>query len=268
MEIIILEIIYFLIGGVTGVLAGLLGVGGGVIMMPTLYFTLSVLGVESEHLPFVAIATSHFAGVFASVSSSINHFKNKNLELKKALLLGAASVASASVIPFFAVNIPPSILTLILVGVLFATALKLLFERTHDNEEYFKINPFWLAFIGILVGALSALTGLGGGVVFVPTLMYLYSLGTKRSIGTSSAVVPFTTFASAVSYSFSNNAPDYLGQIGYINLIAGAPLAVGAVLGARFGVMILINSKINIVKRIFACLIIVAILQLLAKNIF
>jgi len=97
-------IILLVVGFATGILSGLFGIGGGVIFVPTLFFSLPKLGVPETTLVLTVIATSLFAGSFASSSSFINHFRHKNVSIESGLYLAFGSIITASITPKIIVN--------------------------------------------------------------------------------------------------------------------------------------------------------------------
>lgn len=262
----ILLILFFLaIGVITGIFSGMFGVGGGLIFVPSLYFALdSLQSLHAQNIPIVVIATSLFAGSLASFSAFLYHRNKQNVNILYALLLGAGSSITAATIPFAAVNIASSELKIIFSVLLIAAALSMLFEKEESTKKSVELNKYYLIPFGLFVGGISALSGLGGGVVFVPLLLYLFNLNIKRAIGTSALAVAITMMVSTITYMLINLDVEfgYL-NLGYVDIAAGLPLGIGAVFGAKIGAKIVLSSSNSIIKKIFSLFLIIVIIKIL-----
>lgn len=264
----ILYIVLFIIIGYTaGIAAGMMGIGGGVIFVPALYFFLPLNGVDAESLPITAISTSLFAGSFASSSSAFNHFKLKNIDVKKAAYLAAGSIVSSLLLPRLVINIDPTTLKMILSVILLIIALKMLLMQNAQVQVKFKLKDPFFFFFGILIGALAAFGGIGGGVVLIPLLIYVSDIGMKKSIGTSSLVVAITMLSTVLTYFVLDYilAGNQTGP-GIINLKAGLPLGLGALFGARYGVKLVSRYSSSVLKKIFSLFLLVVVILFFITN--
>ncbi|MBN2572722.1 MAG: sulfite exporter TauE/SafE family protein, partial [Ignavibacteriales bacterium] len=253
-----------LIGILAGISSGMFGVGGGVIFVPAIYFYLSYIGVDDNIIPFVSIATSLFAGSLSSLSSFVNHYIIKNIDFKKAFLLSSGSVVTAVLTPFFVIKIQPSIFRYVLIVILVLVALKMFIENGNKNKSSEKkLSNLFLIFFGFIVGIISSFSGLGGGVIFVPLLVYFYSLDIKRAVGTSALVVFFTMLSSAITFALIAKGNGVgINQIGYVNYFIGIILGGGAIIGATFGVRLVKTLNSIMLKKIFAIFIIIVIIKM------
>lgn len=260
----VLVFAFILVGVITGIASGLLGIGGGIIFVPSLFFLLPFLNVDHSLLPIVVIATSLFAGSFASSSAFYSHFKKSNIDFKAALLLASGSIPAAFVTPYFIVDFDPFTLKIILSLILFIVAVKMMFEKKEEVVNGLDLKQIWLIPFGIFTGVLSALSGLGGGVVFVPILVYLFNFDIRKAIGSSTMVVAATMISSTISFGLASVAPEKLvHSIGYINLLAGVSLGIGALFSARLGVKFVFNYSLFAIKKIFSLFLILFIIKLL-----
>ena len=264
-EIIVL-LILVLVGFFNGIMAGMFGIGGGLVFVPTLVLSLPFFGVQNSSLYHSAIATSLMAGSFASVSSFINHNRKKNVEITYSLLLSAGSIVTALLLPRFVISVNPATLKIIMGVIMTVVALRMIFEKD-GIEGAFKLNKYFAVVIGLVTGALSVFTGLGGGVLYVPVLAYLFSFDFKKAIGTSSLAVLFTMVSSSLSFAlFTKGEPTGVYQIGFVNYLCGIALGVGAVFGAKFGVKLVFKSSNKTLKRIFAAFLMIVILKVILFN--
>ena len=259
-------VIFLVIGYFSGILVGLMGIGGGLVFVPVLYYFLPLFNIPQDQLAYFVIGTSMFAGSLASLSSGTLHIRAKNVVLNKAFLLAFGSVLSAFIAPFFIVKIESRILQLIFAAVFTILAIKMLLEHSDKTVKTSKIKleNYFLPFFGILIGTVSAFTGIGGGILYVPTLILLYGVDPKPAVGTSSVVTSFTMVSSTASFFLQSSVPVSTGfHIGYIYLSAGIPLGLGAIAGSFLGVKFAIKASSIIIKKIFSVLLIVVVLRII-----
>ena len=261
MSIFLIVGIFLAVGFLTGILIGMLGIGGGVIFVPALYILLPFLGYDLSTVSYAAIATSLFAGAIASSFSGYFHINSDNVEKRKALLMAAGSALTAFILPFFVVKVEPVTLKIIFAAVLLIVSVKMLFD--HDKKrtnKHDKIpSDLYLPVIGTFVGALSAFTGLGGGIVYFPSLYYMYKLDVRKAVGTSSLITAATMISSSLSFLFQSGS----STNSYISIVAGIPLGLGAIVGARIGVGFVLKIKSERVKKIFSFLLIIVIIKII-----
>lgn len=255
-------VILLVIGFSTGMLSGLFGIGGGIIFVPALFFLLPNLGVSENSIPIIAVATSLFAGSFSSGGSYLNHLRIQNINHKYALLLFAGSFISALIVPQLVQNFNPNLIRYFIIIALILVALKMFFENGKYKSTLL-LNEKFLILFGIVIGAVSSVTGLGGGIFFVPVLAYLFDLKIKNAIGTSTLVVAMTMVTSAISYSTLQLDTIYSYNIGSINLLYGFPLGIGALIGSYVGVKIIVRLNHTVIKKIFSVLLVIIILKLI-----
>jgi len=248
-----------------GILIGMLGIGGGIIFVPFFYFILPSFGVTEESIPYFAIGTSLLSGAIAASYSAANHFLKKNLNLKKAIILSAGSVIASILTPYFVVRTDASILHIIFALLFILVALRMLFFNGDDNKTSRKINlpNFYLLGFGLVIGAVSAFSGIGGGLLYFPTLVYLFNTEIKPAIGTSSFATAVTMIFSAFSFSQQQNNLSVEGNVGYILIVPSLLVGVFASIGSNFGVKLAINSKDKLIKKIFAVVLIIAVLKII-----
>lgn len=251
-------------GYFTGILVGMLGIGGGLVFVPLLYLVLPVTNIDGSLIPYIALGTSLFAGSIASITSGTRHFLNGNTIPKKAVLLASGSIAASFIFPFFVVNIKPFFLQVIFAAIFIFAAVRMYFENGGSIFPNLILNDKYLPPLGFIVGAVSAFSGIGGGILFVPILVYLYGTEIKKAIGTSSIVTACTMVSSSLSYSLQQvNGFQVPYQVGYIYLLAGLPLGIGSSLGALAGVKIVLKTSSVRLKKIFAVLLIVIVIKII-----
>ncbi|MCX8009812.1 MAG: sulfite exporter TauE/SafE family protein, partial [Ignavibacteria bacterium] len=218
----LLSIVGYLILGIgVGFIAGAFGIGGGVIMVPVFLFLFNLHGFSSELIPKFAIGTSLFASVLAASSGAFTHLKNKNINITIGILVGVFAVLSGFFLSKIAVKLDSRTLKAIFAFVLIIVTIRLLTDNTNSDNDTDNVNRFSFYFaplLGIVVGSLSAFAGIGGGILAVPVLHYIFKLKFKTSIGTSSLIIIFSTFAATISYILSGLTIEYTYKftLGYV----------------------------------------------------
>lgn len=246
-----------------GILSGLLGIGGGIIFMPVLYYLLPFTGIPVNMISITAVATSLFAGSFSSGSSSLNHFFSKNIDFKKALLISAGCVTSTIFIPQIAVQLDPEFLSYLLIITLSSILIRFLFVFQKESSEKKEITNKAFYPFGVGVGAISSLCGIGGGGIVVPFLVNFSKIEMKKVVGTSSIITTITMISSAIIYAFVGIKDSEAGSL--ISFVVGIPLGTGALLGARLGVKGANRFSDILLKKIFLVFLSVVIISLLLK---
>lgn len=226
-------------GLVSGFIAGLLGVGGGIIIVPILYHVLSSLGFSSEIIMHVSVATSLAIIIPTGWRSYITHKKNNAVDiyiLKKWLLPTLIGSAIGAII---AGLISGFYLTLFFATIALIVCVKLFIQN--DNIKIGdKLPDGFLGFnIPLLVGSMSSMLGIGGGT-FNVTIMSLYGSSIHKAVGTSAGLgfflsIPGTIFFILIGMFVSDLPPGSFGYVNLFGLALIAPLAsLSAPLGAKY----------------------------------
>ncbi len=255
LNIIVPYLSLYLTGFLGGILGGMLGIGGGVIVVPTLFMFL--------HIPLKkAIALSLGNIVFVSLGASFNFLRAKLVNVKLALLLELASVPGALLGVACNLMIPQRLLRYIFAAILSFTAYKLLSqiylkshsptltESTHDTRH--SLKELLLAMLGAMVaGWASGLLGIGGGTIKMPILILLLNLPIKQAIGTSSLMVGITALSGSLSYI----------REGLLTLGGMIAIGMGGLSGSLLGSRLSQRFNPNILKLMLAILISVVALK-------
>jgi len=258
---ILLVALFLLVGFVAGTGSGLIGIGGGIIYIPALLFLLPLLGVSDNNVVLTAITTSLFTAMFSSGTAFYNHLKLKNVRIKKAALFVLGSIVMSTIIPHFVVKMNPVIPKIVLLIVLIAAFIKVAFTKNENMEAKYLLKEYYLILFGLFVGTLSALSGIGGGLVVIPVLITFFGVEFKYAIGTSTMVVFITILSSSFSYWIISGSEN--GLFGFINLFAAIPMIVGAIIGAIYGTKIGQKFSTSTIKVIFSVILIFVIIKLI-----
>ncbi|RLV61703.1 sulfite exporter TauE/SafE family protein [Parashewanella curva] len=241
------------LGSVVGFMAGLLGIGGGLIVVPALFYLLPKLGVNADYVPLIAIATSLANMVLTTFSSVAAHHRRQNLDwnvakvLVPGIFIGAMLSGSvASYIPaeamkqFFAVFV-------ILMAINMAKPIK-----AEANVRSLPSVPV-LFVLMVVIAILCGLLGIGGGVIIVPLLCY-FGQKMQRAVGLSSMAGFCVALAGSIGYIIAGwNVPDLpSGTMGYIYTPALIGIALTSTLVAPLGVKAAMTWPTPTLKKVFA----------------
>ncbi len=215
------------IGLISGIITGLLSVGGGIILI----FFLLVLPpiLLQSYFPMQTIAAfSIMQAFFATLSGAFYYIREKLIDLEIVLYLGVPAFFGGILGVMIAHSITDFALRVVF-AILAATAAVVMFIPNRSNIE----GPFKFTAIsyvlsgagGILIGVIGGMVGLSAGFIFVPVMIYLYRLSVKKAIGTSLA----TCFLLA--------AGSFLAKLGAgaVSIEMGVALVAGGVIGAQIG---------------------------------
>jgi hypothetical protein len=213
------------IGLVSGVLAGLFGVGGGIVMTPGIQVLLGAPPIVALATPLPVIFPTALAGAFA-------YHRRGEIDVRAAAWLVGPGLVGAALGAWLTGAVDTRLLLLVTALLLGWQAVAILRERGRRRAAREATSPI-LGGIGALAGLVSGLLGIGGGLVMVPLLAGWLGMPLKRALGTSllaivALVVPGTVVHAA---------------LGHLDLGIGLALVVGAVPGARVGAAIALGAR-------------------------
>jgi len=202
---------------VVGFMAGLFGIGGGLIMVPVLFYIYSFVGVEQTFVMHLALGTSFSIIVPTSIISTMTHMKFKAVDISIVKTFGVFVMIGVMFGTIFAVSLKTSSLVLLFSVMTMIFAIYFLIEKEKINPIPKQINLIYRIICGFLSGFISAPMGIGGGVFNVPIFkMFGYSI--QVAIGSSAAIGFLTALTGAVGFATSGS---------YLNI--NVPLSIGFV---------------------------------------
>lgn len=251
----------------TGFLAGLLGIGGGMLMVPFITFILSARGVEADLAVKMAIATSMATIIFTSISSVRAHHKRGAVrwDIVKGLAPGIVLGSIIASLGVFAL-LKGSWLALFFAGFVSFSATQMLLDKKPKPTRTIPGTPGLLGAGGV-IGFLSGLVGAGGGFVSVPFMTWC-NVTIHNAVATSAALGFPIALANAVGYIIAGqNVQDLpAGSVGYIYLPALVVIACVSVLMAPLGVKAAHALPVKSLKRVFAGLLYMLAAYMLYKG--
>ncbi|MFC1493566.1 sulfite exporter TauE/SafE family protein [candidate division KSB1 bacterium] len=253
-----------LTGFLGGTCAGLLGLGGGVVMTPLCAIIYPLIGVNDDVL-FKVIFGTNFLIILISTTISTYRYQKKKLILWRATFpLAAAAVAGVLIGVFFVDKASNKLLEQFfgIFALIAGIRMFIKFEESKDKEPVYSIPV--LALTGMSSAIVGAFVGVGGGIVMIPVMILLLNFKTRNCPPTTNSVMIFTALASMIGYMIIgwNNSLVPENSIGFVYLGAGLPLALGAVFGAPTGTWL--NSIVSTVllKKIFAVVLFIVFLKM------
>ncbi|WP_404338765.1 sulfite exporter TauE/SafE family protein [Pseudoalteromonas mariniglutinosa] len=264
-DIMLLIVCCAVLGCVVGFLAGLLGIGGGLIIVPVLSTLLVSFQVaDVDHVLVIAIATSLASIIFTSTSSAIAHHRNVNVPWEIAPWVMTGVGIGALISGFAASLIPEKLLRLIFAAsVLFIAVRMVLSTRTQIVSERPLPSGPVLGFLCAIMGALSGLIGIGGGALIVPLLHY-FSVDIKKAIGCAAACgIVIALFGSVgyISAGWQVTSIDE-GFAGFVYLPALLGIVVTSWFIAPFGAKATHYLPVTTIKKVFAVLLVIIALRM------
>ena len=257
----------FLAGALAGFLSGLLGIGGGVIVVPALvWIFIAFSSVPHLAIMHVAAGTSLSAMIITSLAASWSHHQRGNVDWLTWRKLLPSTIIGVVFGVLLASTLNTRTLSIIFGCVLILIALQIFFFSKQKENELIE-HPNWIIFnlAGLLVGAFSGLLGIGGGALLIPFLLH-YNFPMNKTAGTSAACIIPLSILGTVMFMITGHlheATPIPYSTGFIYWPAFIGVAMGSVLLVHFGTWA--GTKVNkqLLKRIFSCLLILIALQLI-----
>ncbi|MBQ4851806.1 sulfite exporter TauE/SafE family protein [Pseudoalteromonas sp. MMG012] len=260
-ELILLIVYCAILGSGVGFLAGLLGIGGGLVIVPILSSILLYLAVlPPEQVVIVAIATSLASILFTSTSSAIAHHKNGNVPWDLAPWIMTGVALGALISGFMAALLPEQAVRIIFAVSVVLIAVKMFVSSTKKDTAKTRKIPHKgvLTIFTTITGGLSAMIGIGGGALLVPLLTF-FSLDMKKAIGCASACGIVIALFGSIGYISSGSTHFSLkdGFAGFVYLPALLGIVCTSWFTAPLGAKATNHLPVPTIKKIFAGLLVV-----------
>lgn len=246
--------IFLVLGAFAGVLAGLLGVGGGLVIVPMINYTLALQGLTNEHTHHLALGTSLATIMFTSISSFMTHHKNGAVIWQIVKYITPGILAGTFLGSKVAAHLPTNVLKVFFVVFLLYVGIQMLMNiKPKASREI----PGFLgnSAAGGIIGMVSSFVGIGGGTLSVPYMTWC-NVPMHKAIGTSAAIGFPIAVAGALGYLVNGTGvegrPDY--SVGFIYLPALFGIAAASIFTAPLGAKLAHRLPVPKLKKFFACL--------------
>jgi uncharacterized membrane protein YfcA len=251
-------------GALAGLMAGLLGIGGGVVMVPALYYVGGVIGVADVHRMHLAVGTSLAIIVGTSVVSSIAHWRRGAVDSTILRTYGPGVLAGVAIGTVIAAWVAGTVLT-----VVFAVCALMVSANMLRGDGFRTLGPNMpgaagSASLGLTTGVVSTMAGIGGGAMTV-AILTLYSVRIHLAVGTAAVVGILVSVPATVGFALIGWRVAELpsGSLGYVNLVAFAAMAPLTALMAPLGARLAHRLPARGLARIFALFLGAAALNML-----
>ncbi len=231
-------IFYLLLTGIgVGLVSGMLGVGGCFIMVPIQFFILKAIGIDPTIAIRVAFGTNLFVVLPTALSGTFRHHKKAVVLWKQAIILGSVGAVAGFGGAALASHLPGSILTKIFGTAILLGSLRMMTAKPIRVEREINKNSLTYVFWGLILGFVTGLIGVGGGVLIIPIMLIFLNFNMHEAVGTSTAMMIFTALGGSLAYIILGwhhpGLPAY--SLGYVNLLQWVLLAGTSVPMAQVG---------------------------------
>ena len=252
-EIFYLLTVLAIAAAVAGFMAGLLGVGGGIIMVPALYYAFTVLDFDIVTRMHLAVGTSLAIIIPTSIISTLTHREHDAVDFNMVKSFGIFILIGVFFGTFLAVNLKTPALVLFFSIFAFMVGLFFIFlrEKLVDNPK--QISNLIKNISGILIGFISIPLGIGGGSLMVP-FMRTFGYDIRKSIGTAAAVGFLIAITGTITMITGGKIIDNVNtpfSLGYINLLGFIVFVPVTMIMARLGAKAVYKIDKKILSKIF-----------------
>jgi len=256
-----IEIGLLFFGVIVGILSGLFGIGGGIVLVPSLIviFGMNILDANAISLAAMLLPVG--------VLGVISYYKAGLIKVRESLWIALGLFLGSFVGGECAVNISESLLAKLYAGILLCIALSYFDvfsyfrkKKNSDQVEYTpQSKPLWMyLLVGIGAGIFAGLFGKGGGIVIVPLLIAVFHYDPKAAAATSLAALQLPVGLPSVII-YANN--------GHLNILYAALIALGILAGAFFGSKLGVKLPSAMFKKVFAVFLLVVAIYMVSKYI-
>ncbi len=258
-EILNLLFVLSVAASVAGFMAGLLGVGGGIIIVPALYYAFTVLDFDIATRMHLSVGTSLAIIIPTSIISTKTHMEHDAVDFKLIKSFGIFILLGVIAGTFLAVNLKTPAFILFFSIMAFIVGLFFIFFREQLLKNPKMISDSAKNISGIVIGFISVLLGIGGGSLMVP-FMRTFGYDIRRSIGTAAGVGFLIAVFGTVTMITGGKILDNIStpySVGYVNLIGFLVFVPVTMIMARVGAKAVYKIDKNILSKIFGIFLII-----------
>ena len=258
-EILNLLAVLAVAAAVAGFMAGLLGVGGGIIMVPALYYAFTVLDFDVLTRMHLSVGTSLAIIIPTSIISTKTHMEYDAVDFKMVKSFGVFILIGVIIGTFLAVNLKTPSLVLFFSIFAFMVGLFFIFLREKLVENPKTISNVVKNISGIIIGFISIPLGIGGGSLMVP-FMRTFGYDIRKSIGTAAAVGFLISASGAITMIIGGKIINNVNtpfSIGYINLLGFIVFVPVTMVMARIGAKVVYKIDRKLLSKTFGAFLLI-----------
>ncbi len=262
-----LPVFIALAGGVAGFLSGLLGIGGGIVMVPLLFWIFPKWGLPQNVAVPMALGTSLASAVCFTLSGALGHWKRGAIDWKRVPWLVSGGVVGAAIGSTAATWVEGAVVKKAFALLLLFAFYRMTLAPTPKRGEAQAPprRPGVFTFVGLATGLVSAFFGVGGGIVAVSLMVLAFRFPTLEAVATSSAIIPAIAGTGALGYIYHGwNRPGLPPwSLGYVNLMAWVLLVSGGLAASQLGVWASHRIDGTRLRRVFGVLLLFVAVKLI-----
>lgn len=238
------------LGFVAGVIGSIIGLGGGIVVVPVLTF----LGVPHT----ISSSSSLFAAFSNSVASTVSYSKQKRVDYKTGLRLGLMSIPGTILGAVISAQATPDLFKILFAVVLIASCYYLFIKKNLDTKQGNLSKKMLVAssVISFFAGILSSFFGIGGGIIFVPLMMIGLGLLVKNATATSQLILMFSSASGMITHTI----------LGHADFEYALLLSIGAFAGGLLGARLSLEIKENRLRLLIVAVILIAAIKLILDS--
>lgn len=267
-ELILLVVAMLLSGCVAGLFAGLLGVGGGIVIVPMMEVALSFLGIDPSIRMHIAVATSLAVIIPTSISSARAHHKRQAVDVALVKRWAMFVLVGALAGTFVAAQVHSRVLAAIFALFAFLIALKMIF-RQQDQAVVSEVPAAaWVHSIPTAIGFFSSMMGIGGGT-FSVMILTMFGKPIHKAVGTASLFGLFIAVPGTIGFIIAGWGNSMLPplSLGYVSLVGFVLIAPATVLMAPIGARIAHGMSQRHLNLVFGLFLLVAAIRMTTRAI-
>ncbi len=266
-EFVALALLLIGLGIASGFLAGMLGIGGGIVLVPGLYFVFTRAGFAGEGLMQVCLGTSLAVIAITGISSTRAHLARGGVQIPLVQGIGGGILVGVVVASVIAGQVSSDFLQMFFAGAIAVLAVVMWSNPAKKlavlGGEYHRPSLFSRSVAGLVIGLVSSLIGVGGATMSVPYMRF-YHVPLHRAVGTASALGLVIAVPAAVGYVIAgwkvSGLP--LFSFGYVNILAWAVIVPFSFLMAPVGAHVAYKLPVCALRKVFALFMLVVAVKM------
>lgn len=265
-------IIIFILGSLGGFLSGFIGVGGGIIYVPILDYFLYKMGMREDMLVKGILANSLFTIIFSGSVASYKQYKMRNFFPREILYTAIPGIVTAVIMTYLIKNgtwYSKTVFNEVFAVVLLLIMVRMFTAKKTSMEVQVEARPRQYMITGLLAGIVTAMSGLGGGVVMTPIFTDVLKQNIKKASSISNGVIPLFAIIVGI-YNLSTAPAEKMDpwQVGYIIIPVVLPMIIATFYFAPLGVKVSQRSKPGMIRMVFATFVTLVFIKLVYEIFF
>ncbi|WP_099865251.1 sulfite exporter TauE/SafE family protein [Pararhizobium haloflavum] len=226
-------------GAIGGIISGLLGVGGGIVIVPVLFFVFLALDIDEEVRMHVAVGTSLATIIFTGFMSARSHWKKGSVDTDLLKRWGPAIAFGVVIGTILGGNVSGEVLTLVFAVVAGIVAINMALKPSEKSAKRSMPKTPLKEALGTVIGLFSVMMGIGGGTLSVPILSF-FAYPIRKAVGTAAAIGLIIAIPGTLGYIWFGLGVEDLPpfSLGYVNLAGVLAIIPASMLTAPLGAKI------------------------------